>query len=635
MAMLFMDGFDKYGPPGQATPTPTSLMSAEWNSALTVGIVAGLSATGQAVSISSNTVLSKTLPNTSRIIGGVRIQPLTLANPLGLTCFDSGTAQFSIRVNANGTIALVSGNLTGTAIATSVGSISLNSIHYLEWDVAIGTSGAYNVYLDGVSILSGTGNTRNGTANSYVNALTFGSSLSSTANLDDFYLFDSTGSTNNAVLLNNPIVETALPSGDAQKQWAAGATIIGNDNSLTNSTSQPGANQLFLRQFTAPCNLTLNSISCVPSVTNGAAKFRPAIYGAPGPTGAHRYWRVFNNSTGGATSSIAEIQFRTTAGTPLLFSGGTATVNTGTAASAIDNNPATVWTGISSTGNYFQYDYGAGVTTTIAEVMLQAGAVTQAGAWLNFDLQYSDDGANWFEVANFTATTWTGGQIQLFQVASRPVVPGSPGSTLIATGNEVTGATAGATLTATLTTPQSLTGGASYLIGFITDTALSLSLQDLTTVGIRLANTYTNGAPATLSATTTGLSSWQIWGNGSGASVNYASLTNNPAIDDIAYVSSSTVGQEDLYSFPTLSSNPASIACVAYKARAKRSDAGTRSIDVRCASGSADSAGSASGFVPGSSFGWADTYFPNDPNTGLPWTGSAVNAATAGPRTAS
>ena len=56
---------------------------------------------------------------------------------------------------------------------------------------------------------------------------------------------------------------------------------------------------------------------------------------------------------------------------------------------------------------------------------------------------------------------------------------------------------------------------------------------------------------------------------------------------------------------------------------------------MRCVSGGNDSAGSASGFTPGSTFGWVDTYLPLDPSTGVAWTGAGVNAATAGVKVAS
>jgi hypothetical protein len=199
------------------------------------------------------------------------------------------------------------------------------------------------------------------------------------------------------------------------------------------------------------------------------------------------------------------------------------------------------------------------------------------------------------------------------------------------------GTTSGATLTAPLSAGVSLTAGVVYAIGCITDTSVVLSQVDVTNNGLRAlnGNTYTTGVPLASPTLQSSQPSWQLWGNCMGAAANWASLANNPPIDDIAYVTSSTVNQEDLYSFPALSSAPAAVHAVAVKARVKRSDSGARTVDVRLASAGIDSAGSASGFVPGTSFGWVDSYFPLDPATGIAWTGSGVNGLTAGIKVAS
>jgi hypothetical protein len=495
MALLFMDGFDKYGPPGQNLPTVASLLTAgEWTTALsgTPSIVAGLSAIGNALNLGSFTALNKTLTTSPRQIGGVRFRG-DLATACFMSPLDGGTQQCTVRINqSTGTISVCNGGSSGTVLATSSTSVSVNSIHYLEWDITIGAAANYQVWLDGVSILSGTGNTK-ATANNSANGIQFGLNSSGTFIIDDFYLFDSTGSTNNAVLLSNPIVETAFPTGDAQTQWSNGATVIGQDNNLTNTTDAPGANFLFLRAFTPAVNMTLNSVSCVPGASSSAAKLKAVLYAA--------------------------------------------------------------------------------------------------------------------------ATT---------------------GSARIAAGTEVVGTISGATLTAPFASGQALTAGTTYAIGFITDTSVALrQVDNIGTTGVKAANTYASGAPATLPTMTTGQPNWQLWGNCTGSAVNWPSLTNNPAIDDLSYAFSSTVNQEDHYSFPALSNTPAAVYAVAYKARAKRSDSGTRTADIRCVSGGANSAGTASGFAPPTTFSWLDTLFEVDPNTGVAWSGSGVNSAVAGPKIAS
>jgi len=507
MAVLFFDGFDKYGPAGQTTPSPTSLLTAEWTTAPPsvstsgISIVAGLSATGQAVQFGSGGFtynLLKTIPNTARIIGGVRFSGNLAAAGACLCRFLDGSAgQCSLTLDVTGSISLRTGAYNGTVLSSG-GSVSANTTHYVEWDITIGASGAYQVWLDGASLFSGTGNTRGGTSNNYANSV--GPTITSTGSqvymtVDDFYLFDSTGSAPcNAPLLSNPIVETAFASADtATKQWTNGATVLGLDNNSTGASSISSANTVRVRAFTAPVNMTLNSISIMPAATNGGVNLRPVVYA--------------------------------------------------------------------------------------------------------------------------TAAT---------------------GAALLASGSPVTGVTNGAALTMPLTTPLSLTAGTSYAIGVMIDTgAIGFANADALTGCSQGNATFASGAPGTLPTMTAGQSSWQMWGNCTDAASDWPSVSNNPANDDLGYISSSTVGQEELFAFPNLLNAPAAVHAVAYKARLKRSDSGTRTIDVRCNSNGTESAGTAAGVTPGPSFGWNANYLPSDPNTGLAWTGSGVNAATAGVEVAS
>src|SRR5205085_5953791 len=80
------------------------------------------------------------------------------------------------------------------------------------------------------------------------------------------------------------------------------------------------------------------------------------------------------------------------------------------------------------------------------------------------------------------------------------------------------------------------------------------------------------------------------WANTGGASSLVSMQTND---GDTSYVYSSTVGQEDLYTFPTLASagiTPLVITGVVPFAICKRSDSGSRTVSVRCKSGATDAA---------------------------------------------
>lgn len=537
MAVIFIDGFDKYGPTGENDPSPTTLvMQTEWTSftapagtslgALAVlTIVDGLSATGYAIQIAAGnggngSMLYRSLPgNYSRLIGGIRVNIPTIGNSnieiMFLDGVGNSTTQAAIVINTSGKIEVRAGgnntlNLPVTILATSTASISSGVSHYIEWDITFhNSSGAYQVWLDGASVIGPTtgADTCGATTNNYANvfALCSTGSLQILSKWDDLYLFDNTGSTNNAVLLTNPRIETRYPSSDSQTQWTNNGNVLipvgikqTGVSTGTLSTNAPGANQLTLMTITPAVTCTLQSIGLYPSAASATAKFKAVLYA---------------DSTG------------------------------------------------------------------------------------------------------------------------------SPGS-LTATGTEVTGCTTNTPLTLPFASGQSLTASTSYWIGFITDTSIALNQYDsTTTIGQKKTNTYTSGAPNPAGTMTSNQVNWVIWGNATGTTTNWESVACDPACGsgparDNSSIQSSTVGQEDLYAFPALTTSADTIYTVAVKANMKRANSGARTVDLRIKSGSTDSGGSNTALTPSTSYSWMTSYFDTDPNTGTGWTSSAVNNAVAGPKIA-
>lgn len=272
------------------------MAAGEWNGVGANGVVvaAGLTTSGGNALIAGGaggSWVSKTLPaNYSRLIGGIRISPSAISTDVSrLVQFtDVATPQCSIRIEINGTFTLAAGNYTGSAIATSTTSITQNSNHFLEWDITFGSSSAYHLYLDGVSILSGTGATKQ-TSNSYANVFVVGNNAGSSAGsttFDDLYLFDTSTSFNNTVLNTNPVIITQFPTSDTQTQFTNVANILGNYYSATTNAGTINSNSINLRKYTAPAGCTINSVSLVPLTTSGTAKFKGVLYadstGAPG-----------------------------------------------------------------------------------------------------------------------------------------------------------------------------------------------------------------------------------------------------------------------------------------------------------------------------------------------------------------
>jgi hypothetical protein len=376
-------------------------------------------------------------------------------------------------------------------IATTTSSINANSVHYLEFDVTIGSSASYNIYLDGVSILSGTGNTKGTSLNNYVNQFAFQGGNSGGFIFDDLYIFNTSGLTNNSVLLTNPRIETQFPISDNQRQFSNNGNVLGEVYSYPPPGYYPtiGANTMVFRKFTPVVNMTINSISFVPNVT-----------------------------------SVARVK-----------------------------------------------------------------------AFL-----YTDNSG----------------------------VPG----TLITSGSEISGSFSGVT-TSILSSSENLIAATPYWLGFITDVGFQCVVADLNIQGYTASYTY-GSIPSTAPTVTSGQPSWQIWGNCNGITQNWVVTSNNPPLDNFGYISSNTPGNEDLYNFPNLSTHPTAIYTVSVKGYLKLSDTGNRSVDLRMKSSSTDSAGSNAGQIPGTAFGWFESFFDTDPATGIAWTESGINNAISGVKVA-
>lgn len=303
MAVLgeHIEGWDKYGPgfstfqtANVGTPVPITLphlVANEWG-LLSVGnpssvyIGPPLSSSGGSgcvIGVGGGTGWQKNLTtNPAKAIGGVRWQMTpgsANANVNGtiIQFRDAGTVQASIAVNpANGSIMVL--NAAGTVIATFSALWSIGQTHYLEWNFTMSNSAAWQVWLDGVSIGSGTGANFHGSANNTYNQIILGSFiLNFNMAYDDFYPDDGAGSP----LLTNPIVETKLSTSDSSVQFTNAAAVVGYWNSLVsvNPGSGIGASGgLFLRKFTCPTGgATLNSVSMFTTATSGA-KFKAVLY---------------------------------------------------------------------------------------------------------------------------------------------------------------------------------------------------------------------------------------------------------------------------------------------------------------------------------------------------------------------
>ena len=282
MADIFWDGFDKYGPVN-CTPVNSS-MGSEWTTLPASGggmLVAGRFSGSLGLQISYGYTASRTLPtNYGRLIGGIAMQP-NLSGNSGIQFVDGSTNQCSLGFNSQGKLVLWQGALGGTQIAASSSAVTASSWHYVEWDLTFAASGAYTVWMDGVQVFTGTGSLKS-SSNATANVVLLSGNI---CVFDDLYLFDNTGTVNNAVR-GDSRVETLFPSGDASVAFTPVQGVIGAWYSLNSNSSGMSSNLLVLRKFTSTLAGTLSSVGVMPQSTSASANFKPAVYadnnGTPG-----------------------------------------------------------------------------------------------------------------------------------------------------------------------------------------------------------------------------------------------------------------------------------------------------------------------------------------------------------------
>jgi len=138
---------------------------------------------------------------------------------------------------------------------------------------------------------------------------------------------------------------------------------------------------------------------------------------------AHRYWRIDITAVIAPQTNInmAEIQMASSVGGANLFGSGTAFGSSEqgglTYAAACDGDVTTWWSTPDPSLGWWGYDFGGGSPVSVTEVRI---TVLYVGGNLYaptaFTLDYSDDGSTWTTVQAFTASTWTIGQTQTFDV---------------------------------------------------------------------------------------------------------------------------------------------------------------------------------------------------------------------------
>ncbi|HET7713846.1 MAG TPA: hypothetical protein VFK94_06425 [Patescibacteria group bacterium] len=233
MALLFCDSFDHYD---------TSRILLKWTSmpgACTIGAVgrngtSGLNAPGSQRYVTWNFLAAK-----QTVVSGFAWRANSGTAVIIWACRDAGTTQVDLRYNSAQKLEITR---NGTVLATGATTITTGVFNYIEVKVKVasGTSGTYEVRINGVVELISAGANTQFTANATCDSFLLGNNASSgfgtSHDFDDVYLCDTLG-TYNTDFLGDIRVQALLPNAAGNySQWTptAGANYTNVDENPPN-----------------------------------------------------------------------------------------------------------------------------------------------------------------------------------------------------------------------------------------------------------------------------------------------------------------------------------------------------------------------------------------------------------------
>ena len=119
------------------------------------------------------------------------------------------------------------------------------------------------------------------------------------------------------------------------------------------------------------------------------------------------------------------------------------------------------------------------------------------------------------------------------------------------------------------------------------------------------------------------------WTASAGSDYQCVDETPNAANDDTDYISSSTAGQESRFAMSNLAATPAAVHAVQVRYRAKKTDAGNRTIRSLVNSNATESVGVERGLSTAYKWFHGDV-FELDPDGSVDWDGAAIDALEVG-----
>lgn len=186
MALVFVDSFDHY---------TTAEMTGKWDTVRGAVIQNLVVRSGlQAVQTGQSTSFQKTLPAVTQYTTGFAFQKTKTPSAFQQILWfldDGGVIQCRVYLNANDTISLVVG---ATVVATSTYQLPSAAWHYIEVQLLVNnTTGSFICKVDGVTVVTFTGNTFGSGNHQNISLINYSASISdSFLNLywDDLYITD-------------------------------------------------------------------------------------------------------------------------------------------------------------------------------------------------------------------------------------------------------------------------------------------------------------------------------------------------------------------------------------------------------------------------------------------------------------
>lgn len=229
MALRMIDSFDHY---------PTAMLARKWtNDSCTISAGNGRRGTASLrIASPNNTSIWKAFTAHATWIVGFSMRVGSFSGSgtqvAGLISLeDSNSIQTDVRILNTGALRVTR---NGTTLATSSpGVIVAGTTYYIEFKATIANSGSYELRLNGATLLSDTGVDTQNTANATANVVRIGSGMAaiglSNLDVDDLYICDGSGSTNND-FLGDCRVDCYFPNGNGNS-----SDFVGNDgNSVDN-----------------------------------------------------------------------------------------------------------------------------------------------------------------------------------------------------------------------------------------------------------------------------------------------------------------------------------------------------------------------------------------------------------------